>query len=80
MLAPPPLHLVLGLRVDVERSDAIDDALVVDASDRLRISDVSSPLFGLIDGTVSTPTSIFGTYLGSDASPRMIQLKGTLEF
>jgi hypothetical protein len=44
------------------------------------ISDISSPLFGLIDGTVSTPTSIFGNGLGGDASPRIIQLKGTFQF
>ena len=44
------------------------------------ISDVSSPLFGLIDGTVSTPTSIFGSGLGGDASPRLIQWKGSFTF
>ncbi|HTX40942.1 MAG TPA: carboxypeptidase regulatory-like domain-containing protein [Acidobacteriaceae bacterium] len=38
------------------------------------------PNFGQITSTVSTPTSIFGAYLGGDASPRIIQLKGTLEF
>ncbi len=36
--------------------------------------------FGQITSTVSTPTSIFGAYLGGDASPRIIQLKGTLVF
>lgn len=44
------------------------------------VSDISSPLFGLIDGTVSTPTSIFGNGLGGDASPRIIQWKGTFQF
>jgi hypothetical protein len=36
--------------------------------------------FGQITSTVSTPTSIFGAYLGGDASPRIIQLKGSLVF
>lgn len=36
--------------------------------------------FGQITSTVSTPTSIFGAYLGGDASPRIIQLKGSLIF
>jgi hypothetical protein len=44
------------------------------------ISDINSPLFGLIDGTVSTPTSIFGNGLGGDASGRIIQMKGTFQF
>ena len=44
------------------------------------ISDISSPLFGLIDATVSTPTSIFGNGLGGDASPRIIQLKAKFDF
>jgi hypothetical protein len=38
------------------------------------------PNFGQITSTVSTPTSIFGAYLGGDASPRIIQLKGTFIF
>lgn len=42
------------------------------------ISDGAS--FGQITSTVGTPTSIFGAYLGGDASPRIIQLKGTLVF
>jgi hypothetical protein len=44
------------------------------------VSDINSPLFGLIDGTVSTPTSIFGSGLGGDASPRIVQMKGTFQF
>ncbi|MBV8114061.1 MAG: carboxypeptidase regulatory-like domain-containing protein [Silvibacterium sp.] len=44
------------------------------------ISDVSSPLFGLITSTVSTPTSIFGSGLGGDASPRLIQWKASFTF
>lgn len=44
------------------------------------VSNIENPLFGQIDGTVSTPTSIFGNGLGGDASPRIIQLKGTITF
>jgi hypothetical protein len=44
------------------------------------VSNIDSPNFGLIDGTVSTPTSIFGNGLGGDASPRIIQMKGTFTF
>jgi hypothetical protein len=35
---------------------------------------------GLVVGTASTPTSILGAFLGGDASPRLIQLKGTFVF
>jgi len=44
------------------------------------VGDVSNPQFGLINTTVSTPTSILGSFLGGDASPRLIQLKATLSF
>ncbi len=44
------------------------------------VGNIDSPLFGLIDGTVSPPTSIFGFALGGDASSRVIQLKGTFQF
>ena len=44
------------------------------------VSDISSPLFGLINSVVSTPTSIFGNGLGGDASPRIIQMKATFQF
>lgn len=44
-------------------------------------SDISAgSSFGQITSTVSGPTSIYGAYLGGDASPRLIQLKGTLIF
>lgn len=43
-------------------------------------ANVSSPTFGSIINTVSVPTSIVGSFLGGDASPRMIQLKGTFTF
>jgi Carboxypeptidase regulatory-like domain len=42
--------------------------------------DVASPTFGTILSTISVPTSIVGSFLGGDASPRMIQVKGTLTF
>lgn len=42
--------------------------------------DVASPTFGTILSTVSVPTSIVGSFLGGDASPRLIQLKATLTF
>jgi len=35
---------------------------------------------GSITSTVNTPTSILGSGLGGDASPRLIQLKGTINF
>jgi hypothetical protein len=44
-------------------------------------SDISAGSgFGQITSTVSGPTSIYGAYLGGDASPRLIQLKGTFVF
>jgi hypothetical protein len=42
--------------------------------------DVSSPTFGSIVSTASTPTSVFGSFLGGDASPRIIQLKAVFQF
>lgn len=44
------------------------------------IVDTSNPQFGLITRTVSGPTTIFGSVLGADASPRLIQLKTQLTF
>ena len=35
---------------------------------------------GFITSTVNTPTSILGSGLGGDASPRLIQLKGVFQF
>jgi hypothetical protein len=43
-------------------------------------ANVSSPTFGTIINTVSVPTSTLGSFLGGDASPRLIQIKGTLSF
>jgi Carboxypeptidase regulatory-like domain len=44
------------------------------------IGDVASTQIGLINKAVSVPTSILGSFLNGDASPRMIQIKGTLSF
>jgi hypothetical protein len=38
------------------------------------------PANGLIYTTANTPTSILGAFLGGDASPRLIQFKGTFSF
>ncbi|HTQ53734.1 MAG TPA: TonB-dependent receptor [Bryobacteraceae bacterium] len=44
-------------------------------------SNIDNPgQFGQIYGLVSEPTSILGSFLGGDASPRLIQLHGTLRF
>ena len=42
------------------------------------INDVGT--FGVIQNTANTPTSILGAFLGGDASPRLIQFKGTFTF
>ncbi len=44
------------------------------------VGDINDPQFGLINRTVSVPTSIVGSFLGGDASPRMIQVKALLSF
>ena len=36
--------------------------------------------FGVINGTVNPPTSILGSFLGGDASPRLVQLKANFSF
>jgi hypothetical protein len=46
----------------------------------LPINDISNPSFGRIENMVSTPTSILGSFLGGDASPRLIQIKAELSF
>jgi hypothetical protein len=43
-------------------------------------ANVSSPTFGQIINTVSVPTSILGSFLGGDASPRLIQVKAMVTF
>ncbi len=43
-------------------------------------SDINSGSFGVIGGTVNPPTSILGSFLGGDASPRLIQIKASFTF
>jgi hypothetical protein len=42
--------------------------------------DVQNPQLGLSTLTANTPTSILGSFLGGDASPRIIQVKASLSF
>lgn len=42
------------------------------------VNDLASSNFGTIISTVSTPTSIVGSFLGGDASPRMVQIRAQL--
>ncbi|MBV9181725.1 MAG: hypothetical protein JO356_10460 [Acidobacteria bacterium] len=44
------------------------------------LMDASSARFGQITRTVSGPTTLFGSVLGADASPRLVQLKVQLNF
>jgi hypothetical protein len=44
------------------------------------VQDLADSNFGLITKTLSPPTSIFGAFLGGDASPRVIQLKAQITF
>jgi hypothetical protein len=44
------------------------------------IGDVANPQFGSIVRTVGDPTSIFGSFLGGDSSPRALQIKGLITF
>lgn len=44
------------------------------------INNVADPQFGQILLTVSPPTSIYGSFLGADASPRLIQLRASITF
>ena len=44
------------------------------------VSDVLSPTFGQTFSTVSPPTSIYGAFLGGDASVRILQLSGKFTF
>jgi len=43
-------------------------------------ADIASPTFGQIINPVASPTSIFGSFLGADASPRLVQLHATFTF
>jgi hypothetical protein len=42
--------------------------------------DIASPSFGSIVTTVNPPTSIYGSFLGADASPRLLQTQIKLTF
>jgi hypothetical protein len=44
------------------------------------LNDVESTGLGTITSTVNTPTSILGSFLGGDASPRLVQLKANFTF
>jgi hypothetical protein len=44
------------------------------------VADVANPQFGQIINTVSSPTSVLGSGLGGDASPRQIQLTAKFVF
>jgi hypothetical protein len=44
------------------------------------INDVNSNSFGQVLGTVNPPTSILGSFLGGDASTRLIQLTAKINF
>jgi len=44
------------------------------------VGDIYDPQFGQINNTVSVPTSILGSFLGGDASPRVIQVKASISF
>lgn len=47
----------------------------------LPVNDISNTAqFGQVIRTVNTPTSILGSFLGGDASPRLIQIKAELKF
>jgi hypothetical protein len=44
------------------------------------VGDIANPQFGSIVRTIGPPTSIFGSFLGGDASPRALQIKAQLMF
>lgn len=46
----------------------------------LPANSITSPYFGTVQSNVNPPTSILGSFLGGDASPRLIQVKATLNF
>jgi hypothetical protein len=41
---------------------------------------VGDATFGLISGMAGTPTSPYGSFLGFDSSPRILQLSGKVTF
>jgi hypothetical protein len=50
------------------------------ANFQLPSADVNNSNIGIITSAASTPTSVLGAFLGGDASPRLIQLKGSFVF
>jgi hypothetical protein len=44
------------------------------------VNDINNGQFGQILNTVNTPTSILGSFLGGDASPRLVQLTVKINF
>jgi hypothetical protein len=44
------------------------------------VNDVNNGNFGHVLDTVNTPTSILGSFLGGDASPRLVQLTVKINF
>ena len=44
------------------------------------VNDINNGQFGTILNTVNTPTSILGSFLGGDASPRLVQLTVKINF
>jgi hypothetical protein len=44
------------------------------------VGDIANPQFGFINRTVATPTTIFGAFLGADASTRALQIRAQLRF
>jgi hypothetical protein len=44
------------------------------------VNDINSSAFGTIVSQVNPPTSILGSFLGGDASPRLIQVKAAITF
>jgi hypothetical protein len=44
------------------------------------VTDVDNPSFGHIQAMVSQPTTIYGSGLGADAAPRVIELEGKIVF
>jgi len=44
------------------------------------VADIANPQFGQIISTVSAPTSVLGSGLGGDSSPRQIQLTAKFVF
>jgi hypothetical protein len=44
------------------------------------VSDISDPQFGSSISAVSPPTSILGSFVGAGASPRFLEIRGTLRF